>query len=38
MVRERIFVGRIKFRAIAKVGRIRGVWYSGKIEDKDRGR
>lgn len=33
---ERIFVGRIRFRAIAKVGRIRGVWYSGKTEDKDK--
>lgn len=32
---SRVFVGRIKFKSIAKVGRIRGVVYSCKNEDKN---
>jgi hypothetical protein len=34
---KRVFVGRIKFSIIAKVGRIKGVNYSNK-EDKDESR
>ena len=31
---EKTFVGRIRFRFIAKVGRIKGVSYGGAAKDK----
>jgi len=37
-MKKRIFVGRIKFKTIARVGRIKGVGYGGKIKNKGEGR
>lgn len=34
--KSRMFVGKLKFKSIAKVGRIRGVYYSSKIEVEDK--
>lgn len=34
--RDRVFVGRVKYRSIAKVGRIRGVCYNRKAEVEDK--
>ncbi len=35
---KKIFVGRIRFNVIARIGRIKGVEYGSKIEAKDTNR
>jgi ribosomal protein S14 len=36
MSKDKVFVGRIKFRSLARVGRIRGVYYGDKIKNKSK--